>query len=71
MAANLTNISKIIMHGLRQTPDDRAAAKRDYESHIKALGKAERAKYDAMTPDERDAYDRLTEGMMPRLRPRR
>lgn len=40
----------------------------DADARLAATAAAERAHYEALTPEARAAYDRLTEGMMPRLR---
>ncbi len=70
MPIALTNIRDILLPGLMMTPEERAEAKRVSDAYHAKEWAAEKARYDAMSEDERREYDAFTEAMMPRLRKR-
>jgi hypothetical protein len=73
MPVGLSNIGTIIRAGLefqaRIAAGDPAALAEQEEGRrvLAAKAAAERAHYDALSPEERREYDALTLGMMPRL----
>lgn len=66
------NISDIIGDRLRflmtATPKELAEDKRKTDEAMAKAGAEERARYDALSDQEKADYDALTVGMMPRLR---
>lgn len=63
-----TEIARILMAGLRRTPEERDRLNAEARAEIARRGAIERARYEAMSERERDEYDAETDGMMPRLR---
>lgn len=73
MAVCNTAIARILLPGLRMTDEERAAVKAENDRIFAIKAAEERARYNALSPAEKAAYDAETESMLGpgRLRPRK